>query len=339
MIEVIATGALNSVQDLGRKGHRSIGIGTSGAMDDLALRIGNLLVGNDENAAGIEVQTFPFHLRFLAGTRIAVTGASSTETRLGGKRLPPWWSCQAVAGDTLAIAHPSVGARTYVVFSGGLDVPTVLGSKSTHLRSGFGGHHGRALEKGDRLTLGAATPRGGVEMGVVPPESALQETGPGGCLAVRAIPAADYDLFPEPARESLWTTEWTITAHSDRAGYRLKGEPALLLAEPMELRSYGVVAGIIQVPPSGMPIIQLSDANTAGGYPRIAGVIEADLWRLAQARLGSRIRFVETDYGGALEAIRPVSDYLASIRSDVRAVGAMASRLGDDPALASRRTE
>jgi 5-oxoprolinase (ATP-hydrolysing) subunit C len=329
VIEVVATGALNTVQDLGRKGLRRLGIGTSGAMDELALRTGNILAGNDEDAAGIEVQTFPFHLHFTVAARIAVTGASSSDTRLGGRRLPPWWTCKADAGDTLEIAQPSVGARTYIAFAGGLDVPVILGSRSTHLRNGFGGHNGRALEKGDRLALGPAASGTIYEMGVTPPESILAPTSPGESLAVRAIPAADYEAFPDGVRQTLWTTEWTITPQSDRTGYRLRGEPALLLSEPLELRSYGVVAGIIQVPPSGMPLIQLSDANTAGGYPRIAGVIEADLWRLAQARLGSRMRFVETDYTGALDALRPVADYLASVRSSVAAVTGMMSRLGD----------
>lgn len=313
MIEVVASGALNTVQDLGRRGLRHLGISTAGAMDELALRAGNLLVGNAEGAAGIEVQTFPFQLRFAADTPIAVTGASSERSSLGARRLLPWWCHLARAGETLTLMQPQRGARTYISFGGGLDVPEVMGSRSTHLRNAFGGFEGRGLAKGDRLALGAGVAGGFTEIGIAPPDTKIAAVAPGAVLAVRAIPGADHELFPETARRALWTIEWKITSQSDRTGYRLQGEP-LLLSEPVELRSYGVVAGIVQVPPAGQPIVQLADANTAGGYPRIAGVIEADLWRLAQAPLGSRIRFVEIDYPHAVEAVRPVADYLADIR-------------------------
>lgn len=305
-------------------------------MDELALRVGNLLVGNEESEAGIEVQTFPFHVRLAAPARVAVTGAYSGKSRVSGKRVPPWWSCDVEEGAVVEIAQPEVGARTYLTFSGGLDVPLVLGSRSTHLRNGFGGHNGRALQKGDLIALGRSPSTTTPAMGVVPPVSAPTAGDADGVLTVRAVPAADYEAFPGPMRRALWATEWTITPQSDRTGYRLKGEPALTLADPMELRSYGVIAGIVQVPPSGLPIIQLSDANTAGGYPRIAGVIEADLWRLAQARLGSRIRFVEVDYERGVDAMRPIDDYLASVRRDVAAARRMAWKLRRD-ATPSRR--
>ena len=122
-------------------------------------------------------------------------------------------------------------------------------------------------------------------LGVVPPAFALPATN-GRILPVRVLKAGEYDLYSAEMQERFWATEWKITHHSDRGGYRLSGQP-LKLAAPVELRSYGLVAGIVQVPPSGEPIIQLSDANTAGGYPKIAAVIEADLWRLAQARLAA----------------------------------------------------
>ena len=130
------------------------------------------------------------------------------------------------------------------------------------------------------------------------------------------LKAGEYDLFSAEMQERFWATEWKITHHSDRGGYRLSGSP-LKLAAPVELRSYGLVAGIVQVPPSGEPIIQLSDANTAGGYPKIAAVIEADLWRLGQARLGSFIRFEEVAYEAAVEAMAPVADYVTRIRRTV----------------------
>jgi biotin-dependent carboxylase-like uncharacterized protein len=313
VIEIVSTLPLNTVQDLGRFGARHHGVSTSGVMDPVAFTVGNVLLGNPDNAAGIEVQTFPFVVRFLADTSFAVTGADTAAT-LDDHDLPPWWSTTARRGQTLTLRPPASGARAYLTVAGGIDVPVILGSRSTHLRSEFGGLCGRSLEQGDMLrTLEAETspwkPGG---LGVVPPTFALPVTN-GRVLPVRVLKAGEYDLFPEEMQDRFWSTEWKITHHSDRGGYRLSGNP-LKLAAPVEMRSYGLVAGIVQVPPSGEPIIQLSDANTAGGYPKIAAVIEADLWRLGQARLGSLIRFEEATYEAAVEAMAPVADYVARIR-------------------------
>lgn len=319
MIEILSTLPLNTVQDLGRFGSRHYGVSTSGAMDPVAFIVGNILVGNSDNAAAIEVQTFPFVVRFLADTSFAVTGADTAAT-LDEREVPPWWSATAQRGQTLTLRPPGSGARAYLALAGGIDVPLILGSRSTHLRSEFGGFGGRSLEQGDVLrTLdGEARPTpwrsGG--LGVVPPVFALplrSAKANDKVLAVRVLRAGEYDLFSAGMQERFWTTEWKITHQSDRGGYRLSGPP-LKLAAPVEMRSYGLVAGIVQVPPSGEPIIQMSDANTAGGYPKIATVIEADLWRLGQARLGSRVRFEDVAYEHAIEAMAPVVSYLAQIR-------------------------
>ena len=315
MIEILSTLPLNTVQDLGRFGARHYGVSTSGVMDPIAFVVGNVLLGNPDNAAAIEVQTFPFVVRFLADTNFAVTGADTAATVDDGD-VPPWWSTTAKRGQTLTLRPPASGARAYLALAGGIDVPVILGSRSTHLRSEFGGFGGRFLEQGDVLrTLdgeGHAAPWKSGGLGVVPPSFALPATN-GRVLPVRVLKAGEYDLFSAEMQDRFWTTEWKITHHSDRGGYRLSGQP-LKLAAPVELRSYGLVAGIVQVPPSGEPIIQLSDANTAGGYPKIAAVIEADLWRLGQARLGSLIRFEEATYEAAVEAMAPVTDYITRIR-------------------------
>ena len=315
MIEVLSTLPLNTVQDLGRFGARHYGVSTSGVMDPIAFVVGNVLLGNPDNAAGIEVQTFPFVVRFLADTNFAVTGADTAAT-LDDHDVPPWWSATAKRGQTLTLRPPASGARAYLALAGGIDVPVILGSRSTHLRSEFGGFGGRYLQQGDVLrTLdgeGHAAPWKSGGLGVVPPSYALPATN-GRVLPVRVLKAGEYDLFSAEMQERFWATEWKITHHSDRGGYRLSGQP-LKLAAPVELRSYGLLSGIVQVPPSGEPIIQMSDANTAGGYPKIAAVIEADLWRLGQARLGSLIRFEEATYEAAVEAMAPVTDYVTRIR-------------------------
>ncbi len=322
MIEVLSTFALNTVQDLGRFGSRHLGVSTSGVMDPLALAVGNILLGNPGDAACVEVQTFPFEVRFRADTAFAVTGADCAAT-LDGRLLPPWWMAPAKIGQVLKLHPPAKGARSYLTLAGGVDVPVILGSRSTHLRSEFGGFSGRALSKGD--VLGAVDGAGGSmlpqpdEFGAepadiaLPPALSIENELADDALPVRVLRAGEYELFTQEACRKFWTTAWKITHQSDRAGYRLGGEP-LRLASRVEMRSYGIVAGVVQVPPSGEPIIQLSDANTAGGYPKIAGVIEADLWRLAQARIGSSIRFVDASYDDAVAAMAPVNAYLAQIR-------------------------
>lgn len=332
MIAVLETGPLNTVQDLGRFGYRSIGVTSSGAMDALALTIGNVLLGNDDGAAGLEIQTFPFRLQFEKDTAIAVTGADCS-AQLDGTPLPPWWAMPVRAGQVLELKTPLKSARAYLCVQGGIDVEPMLGSRSTSLRGAFGGLEGRFLAANDRLVIADARPgflpTGG--FGVMPPEVALNEHFPvaeDGALLIRAIPAGEHDLFGTEA-ERFWSQGWKISSQSDRTGYRLSGEP-IRLAVPVEMRSHGVVPGVVQMPPAGEPIIQMSDANTAGGYPKIAGVVEIDLWRLGQARIGSRIRFVRSSAREALSVERAVKAYVEDIRRT-------APMLGEALAAMSRR--
>ncbi|KAB7896317.1 5-oxoprolinase/urea amidolyase family protein [Rouxiella sp. S1S-2] len=303
MIEMIKTGALNTVQDLGRREFRHLGVSIAGVMDPLALRAGNILLGNDENAAAIEIQLFPFRVRFLGDTNIAITGADC-RARLDGAELPPWWGCSVKKGQELELSFPRQGARCYLCVAGGIDVPLVLGSRSTALRGSFGGHCGRSLQTGDVLPLGEtqAPPLCAEGVGIVPPQIAMPELFPSradGVVQLRAIPAGEYALFSaDHAR--FWSQCWKVSVHSNRTGYRLSGEP-IIPSQTLEMRSYGLVPGVVQVPPAGEPIVQLSDANTAGGYPKIAGIIEEDLWRLGQVQAGESIQLIQCD---AHEAIR-----------------------------------
>ncbi|MCG8708527.1 biotin-dependent carboxyltransferase family protein [Brenneria sp. 4F2] len=322
MIDVIKTGPLNTVQDLGRTRFRHIGVSVSGAMDPLALRVGNIMLGNEQNAAAIEVQLFPFRLIFQRDTAIALTGADCRAT-LDGEALPPWWACRVQAGQTLEMRYPRRGARGYLCVAGGIDVPVVMGSRSTALRGGFGGLDGRPLANGDRLPIGESAccelPAGG--MGVVPPDVALAEVFPvsrSGVLQLRAIPSGEYALFAHDAPR-FWSQQWTISNHSNRTGYRLSGDP-ITPASVVEMRSYGLIPGVVQVPPAGEPIIQLSDANTAGGYPKIAGVIEGDLWRLGQAQAGNCIQFVESHVDEAIAVEHALNAYLDTLIGSCRQV-------------------
>lgn len=313
MITILETSALNTVQDLGRPGYRNLGVGTSGVMDHVALQVGNILLHNQPGDACIELQTYPFVLRFETAGSFAVTGIDADIT-LDGTPVLPWSVMTAAPEQVLRVGPPRAGARGYVCIAGGIDVPVVLGSRSTQLRGSFGGMDGRPLEAGDTLkTSGVTTPVAGY--GAVPPASIL--AAPGGqdstVINLRAIPATDYALFTAQAHERLWHTQWRITPQSNRVGYRLSGAP-LELHQRVELRSYGIVPGIVQVPPAGEPIVQLADANTAGGYPRIVTVIEADLWRLAQARIGARIHFHECTHQQGVAAMAPIEAYLDDLR-------------------------
>lgn len=330
MITILETSALNTVQDLGRPGYRHLGVGSSGVMDPVALQVGNILLENEPGDAAIELQTYPFVLRFDAATSFVVTGIDAP-IALDGRSVLPWSVDTAEAGQVLVIDPPRKGARAYICLAGGIDVPAVLGSRSTQLRGGFGGLNGRWLQTGDTLAVGGGPGIGGY--GAMPPGMVLARPGDrhDGRLAIlRAIPATDYARFTDDSRARFWDTEWRITPQSDRVGYRLKGD-ALALQQPVELRSYGIIPGIIQVPPAGEPIVQLADANTAGGYPRIACVIEADLWRLAQARIGTRIRFLQCDHQHGVDAMQPTRDYLDDLRMMVGHYRKSAARRAANP--------
>ncbi len=318
MMEVLRAGPLATVQDLGRRGLRALGVGTAGAMDELALRVANILVGNDPGAACVETALLPLGVRFDRRVRVAVTGAVDG-TRLGDLDLPPYWTTIADAGVALELPPARDGTWGYLAVEGGIDVPEMMGSRSTDLKGGFGGHLGRSLTAGDRLPVGGprggaciAGGRGGIGFGVSPPHG-------GAKVVLRAIPAKEHASFDDRSRTSFWTAGWTVAKDSNRIGYRLAG-PALATTSPLELQSHGIVPGVVQVPPSGQPVVQLSDANTCGGYPKMAVVIGPDLRRLAQVRPGGTVRFREVTRAEASAAIAADRAYLADV--------AVAARLG-----------
>jgi biotin-dependent carboxylase-like uncharacterized protein len=329
MIEILSSAALATVQDLGRSGSLRWGVGSAGAMDPLALTAGNLMLGNEAGAAGIEVPVFPFKLRFDEDCAFALTGADC-DAHLDDQPLLPWWAHRARAGQVLTLGLPRGGARrasrAVLCLAGGVDVPEVLGSRSTQMRGVFGGHEGRALRRGDVLRAVRRGADGVTGFGLVPPALALP-LEVDGVAAVRVLPAAEYLCFEQSSRAAFWSREWKITAQSDRYGYRLDGE-ALRPVAPMEMRSHGIVPGVIQVPHSGQPIIQMRDAQPSGGYPKFGTVIEADLWRLGQAPIGSRIRFVETGWDEAVAALEQNEAWL-------RKVGRMVALHRGSPAAAS----
>lgn len=291
MLEVIRPGILSTVQDLGREGQRHLGIAQCGALDAPALMLANRLVDNPAGAAALEIVCGPVDLRFERDGWLALSGALF-DAKLDGRDLWPGWREPFRAGQRLRLNGPRHGMRVYLAVDGGFDVPEVLGSRSTDVQGGFGGFEGRALQAGDRLPLGAPCRHLKARCG------ARQQHW---SAFVRFLPGPEYSQFDVASRKALVETDWVVSSQSNRMGYRLQGVE-LKRREARDLLSHPVVPGVVQVPPSGQPIVLLADAQTTGGYPRMACVIEADLWKLAQARPGNALRFVPTDAAGASAA-------------------------------------
>lgn len=318
MIEVLRAGRLNSVQDRGRSGFRHLGICQAGALDQTALAIANKLVGNAIDAAALEMTLGPCTLRFAVDTRIAIGGADFAAT-LDGKSLALWWSAPVRAGQTLTLDGARNGMRAYVAIAGGINVPMQLGSRATDLSAGFGGHCGRALVEGDRLTMDATTsasvaigraPRFGVR---APDWYGRDVQSPGAQpMPLRVIPGPEYTQFSVSTQRAFWDSVWTLTPQSNRMGFRLSG-PELKIKKNVDMLSHGVFPGVIQVPPAGQPIILMADAQTTGGYPKIGVVITADISKLAQLRFNRTLQFVEYNAEQARQELINETLYLEQI--------------------------
>lgn len=318
MIEILSNGIFNHIQDTGRKGYLKFGVTPGGTMDLPALEIGNLLVGNESTMAGIEISMYPFKVKFHKETFFACTGAV-TSMNLGGAVCPSWTGFRACAGDILTIHPPTKGLRSVLSVQGGIDVPLLLGSRSTEFKSGFGGLDGRGLQKADQLALGISdSPSKTCSMGAAP-SSRIQfyEELASGTVRVRALAGAEYEHFTQEAQTHFTQSKYLLTPDCNRQGYRLKG-PELKLKQHTEMLSHGVVPGTIQVPPSGQPMLQMVEANTLGGYPKIATIIESDIWRLAQLTPGNRIRFELIDFDQAVAAIRESRNEVANIQKGLK---------------------
>ncbi|MFT9049276.1 biotin-dependent carboxyltransferase family protein [Gluconobacter cerinus] len=319
MLRITECGPLNTIQDAGRFGVRHLGIGVTGPMDPVSFRIGNRLVGNDESVAAIEIQTYPFAVEISETCRISVTGAG--RACLNDVLLPPFWSGCVGRGQTLQVVFGGGGARGYLCVSGGISVPPVLGSTSTHLRSSFGGFKGRDLQIGDDLIVETRKTDFSCDLpdfGILFPEVGFfrDPQQDAKTLVIRALRGMEYDLFTAEAHALFWSESWKITQLSNRTGYRFSG-PTLSMKHAVEMRSHGVLPGVVQVPPAGQPIVQMVDGNTVGGYPKLAHVIDADMYRLGQASSGQKIIFKEVSYKEAVLAHQEVERNIQNIRDHI----------------------
>ena len=279
MLTVLAAGPLTTVQDRGRPGFAAIGVPRSGAADAAAAALANRLVGNDEAAAVLEVTAGGLRLRAERTLLVAVTGVPAPVT-VDGRAAPFGAPLTVRPGAVLGLGVPPVGLRTYVAVRGGVDVPPVLGSRSTDTLSGLGP---ASLRAGDRLAVGALhADEPFVDVAPVRPPSAEP--------VLRVLPGPRRDWLAAEAWTALTSHAWSVTADSNRVGLRLAG-PALARARDDELPSEGLVPGAVQVPPDGAPVLFLADHPVTGGYPVLAVVVTADLPMAAQLRPGDEVRF------------------------------------------------
>jgi antagonist of KipI len=304
-LRVLRPGVLATVQDLGRRGLQHLGIVPGGAMDPVSHRVANALVGNRAEAATLEIALSGPELAFGSDALVALHGARFA-AEADGTRLPQSRPVLVRAGARLRIARAEAGCFGYLAVAGGIDVPPVLGSRSTYLAGGFGGWRGRPLERNailpfapDAEALGAArfaraTRRrrsiaaGRCEtVGWFAPAATLPEHD---APVVRTVEGVHAGLFVEAARAAFFGERWRVAPESNRMGFRLLG-PQLELAAPTEILSQATCLGTVQVPPGGQPIVLMADHQTTGGYPKIAEAIAADAPMLAQLAPGSSLRF------------------------------------------------
>lgn len=301
-IRVLQPGLFTTVQDRGRYGYAHLGISPAGAADAMSLRIANLLVGNDDNAPALEMTLLGATLEFMETAAIAICGADCDCT-IGQQRIAANTALEVPAGSVLRCGSTIGGARIYLAACGGFDVPRVMGSASTDVRGRFGGVEGRRLQAGDVLRLHNSGAR-------CPPRLATGSLGflrPSGPLRVTKGPQADW--FSAEAYTQFFAATYTVSQQSDRAGLRLTGTP-VTLREAKQLLTDGIPLGAIQVPQDGQPIILFVDQQTTGGYPKIANVIAADMYRIGQLRPRDRVRFAEVSIGDAIEALRAQEHWL-----------------------------
>jgi len=305
VIEVQEPGLFTTVQDLGREGFGPLGVSASGAADATSLRLGNRLVGNAEGAAGLEMTLLGGTFQFPDGGLVALTGSDFGAT-LDGKSVELWSSFEARPGQTLRLGPTRSGARCYLCVCGGIEVKLFLGSASTHILSGLGGHQGRSLQKGDVLKVGPASEAvrkrrlSAQALKVVEPRKVL-----------RLTPGPQSDWFPEASQRMFYESRYRVAEESNRMGIRLEGA-AIPAPAGGPMISEGIAHGAIQVPDGGQPIILFVEQQTTGGYPKIANVISADLHCLGQLRPRDEVRFERLDWETARSSLREQEEFLAS---------------------------
>jgi antagonist of KipI len=309
VIEVLKAGLLTTVQDAGRFGWRACGMPVAGAMDRHAHAVANLLAGNAPGAAALEMTLLGATLRFDAAAYVAIGGAD-LRPELDGTAVRTWSAFPVTPGSVLACGSAAAGARAYLAVRGGIDVPPVMGSRSTYARAAVGGLAGRALRAGDRLPIGRAAERPSAPRRLAPAAVPSYASD----ISLRVILGPQDDRFTARGIATLLDATYVVTARNDRMGYQLEG-PAIEHAHGPDIVSDALCPGAVQVPGDGRPIVMAVDAQTVGGYAKIATVVGPDLAWLAQARQGDRVRFAAVTIDEAVAAVRAERERFERLRA------------------------
>jgi antagonist of KipI len=307
VIRILDAGPQTTVQDLGRTGQMRYGIPPSGPVDRFAFVLANRLVGNPDAAAVLECTLMGPRFEVTAAGSIAVTGADMPVS-VNGRDAAGWATLTVKPGDVVKLGSARTGVRSYIGFAGGLDVPLVLGSRSTYLRGRVGGLQGRALKNGDKLAVlqsGSVRPRR-VAQGAIPDYT--------GEPTIRAVLGPQADRFTPEGLGALFGGRYEVLPQSDRMGSRLRG-PRIDHARGHDIISDGIALGSIQVPGDGQPIVLLVDRQSTGGYTKVATICSSDIWRVGQARPGQSLRFQSI---GVEEAHRLLRQADAALEAAVR---------------------
>jgi antagonist of KipI len=308
-LRIIYPGILTTIQDLGRYGYLKYGLPPSGCADEISFRAGNALVGNEAWCAGLEMTIQGGKFEVLSDSFMAITGADM-EPKINGKLCPMWQSFMGRAGDVLEFSQVHSGCRSYLLVSGGIDVPLVMGSRATNLIAGIGGLEGRALKSGDILYR----KDGGQRKEKVFPLQFLPEFKTSQELRVILGPQNEY--FSESGLKNFLSDAYVVSPQSNRMGYRLLG-PCIEI-EKGGFISDAVPLGAIQVSGEGQPVVLLWDRQTTGGYPKIAVVIKADIWKLAQAKPGDEFKFQAVGWEEARSLYRKYVHFLLQVKDIVQ---------------------
>lgn len=298
-IKILDAGLLTTVQDLGRYGFQRYGVSASGVMDEYSAKIANKLVGNKVGEAVLETTLKGVQIEFLQSTAVAITGGNCDVT-LNGTKIELWQSYLVNRGDILKMGICKSGLRNYLAFSGGIDVPIIMNSKSTNLKAKVGGFNGRKLMTGDVLSVGVGSLEAPLTLNkhYIPTYSKDIKVG--------VILGQQDDHFTEAGIKTFLNETYTVTQESDRMGIRLSSVSGATIEHKngADIISDGITFGAIQVPGSGQPIVMMADRQTTGGYTKIGNVISSDLAKLAQATPGTKVKFVEYTLEQAVQAIK-----------------------------------
>ena len=313
-LEILSPGIMTTVQDLGRYGFGRYGVAPSGALDAFALRVANLLVGNNEDQACLETMLMGPVIRGLTDVTIAVAGGD-LQPKLNKQPIEMWRSHVFKKDDVLSFGNAVTGFRAYIAVSGGIDVPRILDSRSTNLSSGFGGYQGRNLKKGDILSAAGHTPKPARDIQPDFKPDFIPEYS--GHYKLRVISGPQDDHFPQSSLQEFLNATYTMSQDSDRTGIRLEGPKIACLPDiEASIISEGLISGSIQIPGNGKPIIILGE-TVSGGYRKIATVISADLSLLGQIKPGDGIQFEEVSLEEAYRALRAVEDRMDGFKRSI----------------------